>query len=78
MTRLKVVAARDAPLSLLMVPSTGAAEIGTAYLLFGRRIPRGIWSRYPLTANGRLHHSVISAITLSVIRLMVSLETVAP
>lgn len=35
-------------------------------------------SRYPLTANGRLHHSVISAITLSVIRLMVSLETVAP
>jgi hypothetical protein len=25
-----VVAARDAPLSLLMVPSTGAAEISTA------------------------------------------------
>jgi len=45
MTRFKVVAARDAPLSPLMIPSTGAAEIGTAYLLFGWRIPRAIWSQ---------------------------------
>ena len=29
-------------------------------------------------SNGRLHHSVISSMTLSVIRLMVSLDTVAP
>jgi hypothetical protein len=29
-------------------------------------------------SSGRLHHSAISPITLSVIREMVSLETVAP
>ena len=29
-------------------------------------------------SSGRLHHSVISSITLSVIRLIVSLDTVAP
>jgi hypothetical protein len=34
MTCFKVVAVRDAPLSLLIVPSTGAAEISTAIPAF--------------------------------------------